>query len=361
MVIISLYAYSHIQAEAELQQLLQEDQNKSDGSGSSSGGGRLTLLCTLLWERRYLLLVVAGAFCNALRCLFSKVVTSSLDPVLISFTERAMMMLCTVPAILYHRHSLKVPPIIFALVGITGILSAVQMMLVMVSYKYLFVADASAIVSCNPALIGFFGWIFLSEKLTYIDICACVFAIVGIMTLSRPTQLFNGLILQDHSLLYGFLAASGGAVSVSIGALFRRILCLKKVEVQVSIFYTNLISSTICAATCTILGVWEYPTSHVTQGLLIGSGVLGYVGNLLMMIALWWESVYHVSLIGTSSTAMTYMLQFIALAVVPDVYSLVGAGCVSLGVIFITLRKKKDEENVDENETESIIGSTTNK
>ncbi|XP_071822956.1 solute carrier family 35 member G1-like [Apostichopus japonicus] len=302
---------------------------------------------SLFWERRYLLLVVLGAFFNALRTLLSKVVLFHIDPVMTGWTERATMMICCVPAILWYRLSLRTTVSLTAALLVTGVLSAAQIILIMTSYKYLNVGDAGAIISCNPIIIGILAWIFLSEKLLPVDLLSCVVAVLGVMLLSRPSEIFDGSAFLLSNLMLGITAAIGGAFSIAIGGVLKRLLCIKEVNKHVSLLYVNFTGALICSIICTILEKWQLPNTITASVFLVLSGICGYLNNLMIMIALCHEKAYHVFVVNTSSVAMVYMLQYIFLDVSPDIYSTVGATCVILSVVLISRTKTENTEEED--------------
>ena len=299
---------------------------------------------SLIWEKRYLLLVVLGAFFNSLRALLSKVVLSHINAVMTGFTERATMVCCCIPAILWYRLSLRTTLPLTGALCVTGVLSAAQIILIMMSYNYLNVGDAGAILSCTPVLVGMLGWIFLSEKLSPLDVVACLVATVGVTLLSHPSQLFVGATFSDNNLLLGLATAVGAALSIAVGGTLRRLLCLKEVNKDVSLIYINFIGALVCSVVCTLLQKWQLPNTTKDAIYLLLSGIFGYLNNLMIMIALHHEKAYHVYLVNSSSLAMLYILQFIFLKVPPDVYSITGSLCVIIAVVVITRIKTETTE-----------------
>lgn len=227
----------------------------------------------------------------------------------------------------------------------TGVLGAVQIILIMMSYDYLDVGDAGAIISCNPILVGIIGWIFLSERLTLIDMIACVFAVAGVISLSHPSLALTGANGKlDTKLLFGVATGLGGALAIAVTGTLRRLLCLNQVNRNVSLIYIHFIGALACSVICTLMQKWRLPKTTRDGIYLVSSGIFGYLNNLMIMIALQHEKAYHVFVVNSSSTAMLYVLQFLCLSIAPDLYSVIGSLCVVIGVLLIARPKEAYSE-----------------
>lgn len=302
----------------------------------------------LIVERKSLLLVLLSTIFYAFRNLGAKVITETVDPMEIAVIERTTMMLCCIPVILYRRYSMKVPARIFAILTATGFVNCLSMILVILSFKLINVGDANAIVASKPVFVGFLGWIFLKEVPTLLDLGAGVACILGIIFLSKPTIIFDGHALYHDDNLYGVISAVCGTGFAALAAIFKRVLGIKQVQPQIAIFYFSMVSAFTSCILCTFFQRWTLPESTKIRFFLIGSGVLGYLANVCLMIALWTEKTFHVAIVGSATVIFMFTLQYIFLHVAPDMYSLVGSFFVLASTITIAMRKTEVTEPVSD-------------
>lgn len=306
------------------------------------------LTVQLVAERKALLLVLLSTIFYAFRNLGAKVITEEVDPVQIAVVERATMMLCCIPVIIIKRYSMKLSAPIFGILSATGIVNCLSMILVILSFKLINVGDANAIVASKPVFVGFLGWIFLTEVPTLLDLAAGISCILGIIFLSKPTIIFDENALYHDDNVYGLLAVVGGTTFAAMAAVLKRVLGLKQVQPQVAIFYFSLVSALTSSVLCTAFQKWSWPDSLKMRIFLIGSGILGYLANVCLMIALWTEKTFHVAIVGSSTVIFVFILQYLFLHVAPDLFSVVGSVFVLMSTIAIAFRRTKAEEETSE-------------
>ena len=102
------------------------------------------------------------------------------------------------------------------------------------SYVLLPIGDAVALGSTFIIWTSLFGWIFLKEKLHWVDILMIPVAICGVALIARPPFIFGGAEYDDDTLTGVFFAILS---SVAAGGLY---VCLRKIGSDVHYTITAL-------------------------------------------------------------------------------------------------------------------------
>ena len=105
------------------------------------------------------------------------------------------------------------------------------------SYILLPIGDAVALGSTFIIWTCLFGWLFLMEKLHWVDILMIPVAISGVALIARPPFIFGGAEYDEDTLAGVFFAILS---SVAAGGLY---VCLRKIEGDVHYTITALFYS----------------------------------------------------------------------------------------------------------------------
>jgi len=80
-----------------------------------------------------------------------------------------------------------------------------------------------------------------------------------------------------------------------------------------------------CAVLAFACGVFELPQSGLEWGLLVALVLITWGGQTSLILALQFEQAGVVSLINSTDTIFAFILQFIFLSVIPDMYRYTGS------------------------------------
>lgn len=151
-----------------------------------------------------------------------------------------------------------------------GVIGVVSMILGFTAYRYLPLADSTAISFVSPLLVTGLAGPLLGEKVGRFRWAVVLVGFVGMLIIVRPGA---GVVLQFGALL-SFLAALSGAVAAVT------IRQLNKTNSSITIvFYFTVFCTAMTAAP--LPWVWQTPRTW-ELGLGIAAGLLGGTGQYLM-------------------------------------------------------------------------------
>lgn len=253
----------------------------------------------------------------------------------------------SLPAMIFSRDKFIYPwkkTRFLMLRAITGVTS---MSLMFYSVKHMPLADARVIFYTSPIYTAMLGHIFLKESVTKFDVIATLLSLAGVVLIARPTFLFGSRLGESSGskqvwfpALMGVLAAIFAAFSF---VLVRKVS--KEVGARVVVFYFSVLGSVISLGAALISGGFKYPDCETYDVLyIIACGFLGYFGQLFSSKALELEKAAVVSLVRTIGIVFSFILQLIALDVVPTGLSIGGALLVLLCNMVIFAKKYFDQK-----------------
>jgi len=114
---------------------------------------------------------------------------------------------------------------------------------------------------------------------------------------------------------------------------------LRDVHYTVVTVIYGIQGTVICGILVVVYDVFELPQTPLEWSLVVGLSLLTWGGQTGLVLALQLEQCAVVSLINSLDTCFAFILQFIFLGVIPDMYSVTGASIVLTGVIVTTFRK----------------------
>jgi len=209
-----------------------------------------------------------------------------------------------------------------------------------IAYQLLELGDASCFRQSVPVWSCIFGYIFLSEKLDWVEICLVTLIMCGLIVVSRPSFLF-GLSTYSPGFIYGSTAGILSAICSSIAYI-----CIKKVKIVkpetpnfVIVNYLMcggmFMSYPLCLLTKTSFQIiWGW---QILGACFAGS--CGFMGQYLMTAGIGMERVGPVISVRSGDIILMFLFQGLIWGFDTSglVYSISGAlaivfGTVSLGV-----------------------------
>lgn len=192
-------------------------------------------------------------------------------------------------------------------------------------------ADASMLNKMSPFFVILFSYLFLKEKLTFVQFSSIALAFVGAIFVVRPsmdlTQFFPSLV--------GF---TGG---ICAGAAYTavRFLGNAKVKSSVIVFVFSMFS---CIVMLPFLVFAYTPMTWLQLGSLLMAGVCATGGQFGITLAYAQAPAKEISVFDYSQIPFSALLGFFFLSQIPDFYSFVGYGIIFLaaGLSFVHGNKK---------------------
>ncbi|CAL8085235.1 unnamed protein product [Orchesella dallaii] len=204
------------------------------------------------------------------------------------------------------------------------------------SFKYISVADTRTILAAAVITVYFFSWICFGEKCGCVPVVVAIMAMCGIGIMTRPPVL-TGAKEFDNDTLIGVSLAVGCMILATVIILSLRFLQNVHHGVLNACLYSWAFLSSLPFAIA--FGKMDLPENGWDIVGVVGVGVLWFLGNMFLVLALQVEEAGVVALIRTSEVIFTFFWQMVILKVYPDLISLVGAALVVTGVVVVTLRK----------------------
>lgn len=271
------------------------------------------------------------------------------------------------------------------------------------SISFINPSDQSAIVQSSIVNTAILGRIFLNEKLAFVHLLAIGFTVTGVVFISQPSFLFptnaatvnstdltsylinnncsfenqtkscsilannfnlrmSDLFNSNNLYLLGIVLVIFESIGRSLSQVILRKLCVKKVHYTITTLCTTFTGIPFSLALSAILIATGYSKivqnvqtkSHeLTQQfiLLVITGLIGSMNQIVINLALKNEVVSKVSLVKTSELFFILILQSIFLDVHINTLNMIGVFMIFSSTIFILVFKYFDEKYmIDEHE-----------
>ncbi|MGB5813442.1 MAG: DMT family transporter [Polyangiales bacterium] len=191
-------------------------------------------------------------------------------------------------------------------------------------------ADATVIQFCNPMVAALVAAFALHEALRPVDLLATLFSMVGVVLVAQPTFLFaTGASLDPVAVTVGVLGAIFSGISYVI---IRRLGATE--HHLVVVFYFPLITGPASLPILAIEGLvmptpWEWL-------LLLGIGVTAQLGQIEITKGYKLEAAGRASSVTYLQIVLAYTWGILFFQEYPNLWSLVGAVLVIVGVLGTT-------------------------
>ena len=203
------------------------------------------------------------------------------------------------------------------------------------SYRNLPFGDANALLFTIPFFSGIIARFYLKEKYTLIHVLSTICGLVGIVLVAKPSFLFpsSGSYKEEWHVAVPLIAAA---------AMGWAYVCVRKAGTAVSpvvvSFYLLVFQFLGGLSYQTVTGT-EYvsPSCYEQRGLLLFCSVLAVCMYACLNKGLAIEKSATGSLVRNCDTVLAYLVQIFVFRADVDALSLVGAGLIVVGTVFITL------------------------
>ncbi|XP_057294786.1 solute carrier family 35 member G1-like [Hydractinia symbiolongicarpus] len=227
---------------------------------------------------------------------------------------------------------------ILGLAGVGGIL------FMYLALAHMPVGDVTIIQFTAPFFTTILSVLFLSQKLTFVDVICGVFSFLGLLIMTRPTLVFGEEDIDSREIsecitgesdvanahnhsdyMLGAFYALLGSVLVSIFYILSKI-CGKQGDVMLIIFYTGLVGMLLPTGV-NLVRQQPYVFGHQWDIwiLLMLIGLLSFVHLMFVAESLQFEEAGPVALVRNADCVYAFVLQYTILGVVPKPLTLMGA------------------------------------
>ncbi len=263
------------------------------------------------------------------------------------------------------------------------------------SVKLIAPSDTVSLLHLNIIIVSILARIFLNEKINLAHIFSVVLSTIGVFLIAQPSFIFSHLqqsqqfvnlsistnnsnlsttniqnnelflINDDMKKIIGIGLALLSSFAISFQSIILKKLSNNKVHYSISIVYGCYFGLPVSFILSIVLFIINNNSSQLSQQILmyndnsedlfeltsllifqciisITSALSGIISQILMNLALDHEDASRVSMLRSTELFFTFLLQFILLAIYPNMFKVVGACLICIGTFFILIYKLID-------------------
>lgn len=243
-----------------------------------------------------------------------------------------------------------------------GLVGAAAMDCFYYSVQRLFLAEAIALLFCNPAITAVLAWVFLGERLSIVGALGCLVSLCGMVLVVRPPFLLSPEEAGewDFERTKGVIAGAASALLAGLAYMTIRAIGKKEHSLSVAVwFHTSaLVHSVLFLLVMLKTAVAPAPYEW---GCFVGIACCSFTANLLISRGLQLESAALGSAVNYSQVVYAHIIGAVFFDEPLRFLSMIGAGLIALGVVALALgstKKNSDDEPsevVDEEEQTSLL------
>lgn len=272
---------------------------------------------------------------------------------------------------------------------IRGLLGMIYLLSLHFSVKLIAPSDSVSLVHMNIVIVAILARVFLSEQINLAHVVSLIFAIFGIVLIAQPSFLFNKIVENNNLTLangleYEFLSndmkkiagislALLSSSAIAFQSIILKKLSNKKVHYSVSIVYGCYFGLPISFVLSVVMFLFNNNISVIGKQIVSSgsseltlqvvifqclfsfiSAICGVVSQILMNLALNHEDASKVSMLRSTELFFTFLLQYLILAIIPNLFSICGAILIIVGTFFILIYKLVDKKQAEFNSDNRI-------
>jgi drug/metabolite transporter (DMT)-like permease len=281
-------------------------------------------------------------------------------------------MICCLFVALYCKQNILGPKTSRILLIGRGLAGSIALTLNFFSIQLIRYGDSTVIRNTSPVITAIFARIFLKEFLNLSHFLSLIISFSGILFVARPPFIFGRLMNSssvqiDDAFILGVSLTILSTLAIGSAFIFIKKLTNKEVHFSVIIFYLSAIGCILCLLTSLVLffaGVshkqWDSEKEFIYRdiGLGVVAGFVNFLGHICFTLALIRENANTISIMRTMDIVMAFLLEYLVLGIIPDLFSFIGASLVIVSVCVMLIYKiivnksakmgeKKNEEKKD--------------
>ncbi|XP_021958875.2 solute carrier family 35 member G1 isoform X2 [Folsomia candida] len=293
---------------------------------------------------------VLSSLCFSLTLLLAKVLREQYDyhPICVTIWRYVGILAPAIPISIYYHFCTSEPVfdsvwpmsnvknlkhcLAYVLQGISGCSSIIFRFY---SLEYITLADASVVSFSSPVLVAILAHFCLGEKCSVVSICVAILTVLGVMVIARPPLLTSGTP-DDAKVWIGVLLA---VVSLACGsALLILMRNIRQTHFSLMLLVGGGWGVGQSGAMGWALDVLKVPDTIWVWSLLGCLGLMTFLGQIGIIMALKYENAGPVAVIRSSEVLFAYLWQLQFFSIYPDVYSAVGASIIIFSVVVIATK-----------------------
>ncbi|KAJ8024836.1 Solute carrier family 35 member G1 [Holothuria leucospilota] len=194
------------------------------------------------------------------------------------------------------------------------------------AFHHMRAADATAIHNAGPIVTLFFSCVFLKEGFECIDAILAILTVIGVVFIAKPPFLFptERATQEKNSELFAVFIAIAGCVFLSLTHVYLRVKRDMKVLPSKLTMYYAYISLPLSVILTSALKHWTIPSCGLDRYLVVGIGLMSFIGECLYASSLVHVSAVYVSMMLTNEVMMVFLLETFLLNVPLSWLSIVG-------------------------------------
>lgn len=197
--------------------------------------------------------------------------------------------------------------------------------------------EAVAIGYAAPLLATVFAAMFLGEKVRFVRLASVALGLVGVVLILSPRLTVIDPAAASKLETVGAFAAFNGAVFAALATVFVRRLVQQETTAAI-VFYFSVIASALALLTLPFGWVWP---GWGTLGLLVLTGLLGGIGQVLMTAAFKHAETAVIAPFDYASMVLALLIGYFVFAEVPTAIMLLGAALVMAAGLIIIFRERQ--------------------
>lgn len=218
-----------------------------------------------------------------------------------------------------------------------GLVGTSAMGLGFAGLAYLPLPEVSAIGYAAPLLTVVFAAMFLGEEVRVFRLSAVALGMVGVLIVLSPRLTVLSPEAAGHTEAFGAMLVLGGAVFAALAQVFVRKL-VNTEKTPAIVFWFSVTATLLALATVPFGWVWPTP---LEAALLVGSGLLGGVGQILMTSSYREADASLVAPFDYASMLFALLIGYFVFDEVPTLTMLGGASLVIAAGVLIIWRERQ--------------------
>jgi len=266
----------------------------------------------------------------------------SVDPFTIAFYRFIGIALPAFSILIYRGEDLFPKGKVWMLI-VRSVMGASNLCVHFYGVKHMPIADANMISAASPIWTVIMSRIFLKEPMKPFDIVNVVITLTGILFIIRPPFVFGYDESFEFDPQYYIAAVIVFCGTFMQAAVYIFLRALKGIHYSVTLTTFGTIGTLEASILMSTLG---RPSCGVTRLMMVGIGLLSFIGQICLTVSLQLEEAGKVSIMRKAGDILfAFLFQIFIFHDYPGVWSIIGAILVSVAVFINGSNKVRKKSN----------------
>lgn len=280
-------------------------------------------------------------------CLCSVIVKSlkHVDPFSLASFRFLALFLLALPVVIWRRKiEHPFPKARRMQLCLRSVLGASHLIIHYYALKHVTLADTTMLSSGSPLFTAIFARIFLKEAIDLVDILSVFIVFAGIVLIVKPPFIFgqSELYMNDPEAMQAVIILIFSTIFflANVYVMLRKLKDLHWSVVLTTFGFIGFLESVIVAVS---VGNVALPVSKSDIILCLLLGFMGYLGQILFTISAYFETASKVAVLRKAfDIIFAFLFQITFFKEIPGIYSICGAGLITLAIALSGLKKLVD-------------------